>query len=166
MPEKINWQLSSDPPPQSLSSGRWASPGAGALLGGVGQRWRLPARPVRKRALWEAPSPRQPAQGGGADSAELAVRAPLQRLPIGAGETQSVGPDQPLCAAGKGHIFINLFLLSRSVQKRNWHLWYTLFLRSGGVFSFFPAVDIHSFVKKYIYICHRHPFICFWSVRK
>lgn len=97
-------------PPTSLSSGRRASAWAGALLGFVGQRWRLPTRPVRQRALWEAPSPRQPAQGGSADSAELAVRAPLQRLPVRAGETQSVESDQPLCAAGEEEIFIYLFL--------------------------------------------------------
>lgn len=33
------------------------------------------------------------------------------------------------------------FGLSKSVQKRNRHLWYTMFLHSGGVF-FFPILDI------------------------
>lgn len=89
-----------------LSSGRRAWPRAGALLGCVGQRRWLPTRPVGKRALWEAPAPRQPAQGSSADSAELAVRTPLQCLSVRAGETQPVRPDQPLPAAGEDQVFI------------------------------------------------------------
>lgn len=91
--------------PSSLSSGR-ASSRAGSLLGAVGQRRQLPARPIGERALWEAPSPWQPAQGGSADPPELAVRASLQRLPVGAGEAEPVKSDQPVCAAGEKRINI------------------------------------------------------------
>lgn len=41
-----------------LSSGRRASPGAGALFRCVRQRWRLPPRPVGKGAFRQAASPR------------------------------------------------------------------------------------------------------------
>lgn len=137
----------------SLSSRRRASPRAGALLGRVGQWWRLPARPVRKRALWEAPSPRQPAQGGGSDPSELAVWAPLQRLPIRAGEAQSVGPDQPLCAAGEMQSHICLFFLEAVQLAEEMAL----------VVQTVPAYGWWRFILFVTnnFICHRFPFVLF-----
>lgn len=65
-----------------------------------GQRGRTPGPVVERREQREEEAEREPAQGVGPDPQGLAVRAPLQRLPIRAGESPSLQADSALHVAG------------------------------------------------------------------